>query len=84
MKTFRFIIVNPHVGNELELFIHHDGENIALIIEGKVINIDEQQLGELGGLFLALAGKFDYDSIPELLDGYDLPIPELLVPELLE
>ncbi len=44
---------------------------------GRVFNIDKQQLGELGGLFLALAGKFDFDSVGELLDGYGFSEAEL-------
>lgn len=43
------------------------------------IKLCKQQAAELGALLLALAGDdFDFDSIPELLDGFDLPMPKCL------
>ena len=49
-----------------------------LIVGGREIIIDSQQLGELGALFLSLAGDhFDPDSVLPLLNGYEISIDPL-------
>jgi hypothetical protein len=49
----------------------------SMEIEIPKADIQHQQLGELGALFLALAGKIDYDSVCELLDGYSFTQEEV-------
>lgn len=56
----------PKANIPTQIFITKAGET-----EPMPLCIDRQQLGELGALFLFLAGEFDYDSVGELLDGFE-------------
>lgn len=65
-----FNVVEPD-GSERELSFLPFDTMLAVHVPSEHVRIDIQQLGELGGLFLAMAAeRCDLDSIPELLEGY--------------
>lgn len=70
----KFTIIDP--ANQKETSLHFEknaqGNLVYLESENGVI-IDNQQLYELGVLFIALAGDgVDYDAANELLSGFDI------------
>jgi hypothetical protein len=79
-KNVRFTVVNSRFQEgrgfdeyaEIPLDIYPERQHFVIKQpRGREIPITKQQLGELGTLFLALAGKeWDADSAVELLDGY--------------
>lgn len=74
-ETYRYTVVDPINEHETVHLIHQTDAFINFC----GIRLCHQQAGELGGLLLALStGKCDLDSISELLDGYELDIPNCL------
>lgn len=74
-KTYQYTVIDPINEQQTVRLIHQTNEFINFC----GIRLDHQQAGELGGLLLALSdGKCDVDSIAELLDGYELDIPDCL------
>lgn len=53
----------------INLKSNHDGSK-HFSIDYQDVGISNQQLMELGALFIAMAGKTDFDSAGEMLDGY--------------
>lgn len=69
----KFTIINPINSAETKLTFSKVGENTQILIEDGGAIIDNQQLYELGVLFIALAGDgVDYDAANELLNGFDI------------
>jgi hypothetical protein len=74
-KNVRFTVIDPKDTDEYPLDISPSGEDFVIedAVRGREIPISTQQMGELGVLLLALAGKeWDVDSGIELLDGYGM------------
>lgn len=70
----KFTIINPINSAEIKLTFGKVGENTQILIEDGGAIIDNQQLYELGVLFISLAGgKVDHDSAIDLLDAFDIP-----------
>lgn len=71
-----YTVVDPFTTSETQFNIEFDkkltpGSNIDLKIGNQKLTLDQQQIAELGFLFLALSGRqYDHDSAWELIDGY--------------
>lgn len=75
-ETIFFTVINPHTEEEtrINIFINPESKIFAV----NEVEIDPQQLAELGMLLFALAnqhGQPDLDSCNELLDGFNIPCP---------
>lgn len=81
--TFRVLVAGTDQESHLVDFRYNESDGFTLDLvdvdaSGRPyhhvsasLNLDRQQLGELGALLLYLSGEdADLDSIPELLDGY--------------
>jgi len=88
MKSKRIVITiseewDEHKVEKPFIISHYGPGNAPVLIQGQLnsedLLIDSQQLAELGVLYLALAGNdVDLSSVTELLDNYNLPIPNVL------
>jgi hypothetical protein len=69
-----YTTIDIYDNKEQRINIHTYDKDVTIEFPSKV-NISNQQLAELGHLFIALAGSYyDEDSIGELLDGYGIEI----------
>lgn len=75
---FTYSAINPNnIKQENKIDIEANYENKTFVING--IPIDAQQLAEFGMLCFSLAsqtGIDDLSSCVELLDGFEIPVPQ--------
>jgi hypothetical protein len=74
-ETFYFTVIDRVDGREHKVNFQYTPEGTTVFSGTPIINFDNQQLAELGHLFVALAGNdvdVDQDTINELLSGYGL------------
>lgn len=69
-QNYTYTIIDQKDNSEITLVINEKKTETEDYVQFQGIYMDRQQVGELGALLLALAGEFDYDSVNELLDGY--------------
>ena len=79
-----FTVINPRAEEdslEERTILNLDKTEHGYAVNG--LEISSQQLGELGVLFIALAGDdFEVDSAAEMLDGFELTINQERLSEL--
>ena len=76
MLTYTVVPDTGYVEEESEVVLYETGHRVRVCMPSAVL-ISKQQLGELGVLFIALAGnKCDWDRAAGLIDGYGMSTEE--------